>query len=406
MSLFSWLDYSEDDRRKMQEVIDLFRQRDTRDELGIGAIRDGFADSLFPGTSTIQTRARYFLFIPWMYRQLEERNVPSVKVADRARASEVTLIDALMDSPETHGVIGKDARRNLQRLPSAIYWNGLGAWGIRRVPLAQGTYHRSFDAFNDSRTRQRTRREGGELAERESTFWDANLPPAPPEFPRIASFALRSEDAAYLRDRVLVSHRESLLAFLLLCEQQVANVPFPWALPREIALPPTVLNVLHHARNFSESIHGAALLYNLMLAERASWEELTTHYRERLATWASLMEVRDQVFLGWSREAFWQSALLANARIAFPTRRFVDAWLDFALAPGAAHRIHEHAAARSLIEERESYLKGPLARLKNPEALALWRGESGAAQLVYRWPQASQIITDILHGLRQEVPHA
>ncbi len=39
------------------EVIDLFGEDDTRDELGLGTIRDGFADLLFPGTSTIQTRA-------------------------------------------------------------------------------------------------------------------------------------------------------------------------------------------------------------------------------------------------------------------------------------------------------------------------------------------------------------
>jgi hypothetical protein len=60
----SWVDFAEEDRREMAEVISLFRERDTRDELGIGVIRDALADLMFPGTSTIQTRARYFLFIP------------------------------------------------------------------------------------------------------------------------------------------------------------------------------------------------------------------------------------------------------------------------------------------------------------------------------------------------------
>jgi hypothetical protein len=63
-SSFSWLDYSEQHRRQMLDVIDLFREQETRDELGIGTVRDAFADALFPGTSTIQTRARYFLFVP------------------------------------------------------------------------------------------------------------------------------------------------------------------------------------------------------------------------------------------------------------------------------------------------------------------------------------------------------
>jgi hypothetical protein len=57
MSTFVWLDYSEGERRKMLDVVDLFREHDTRDELGIGSVRDAFADMLFPGTSTIMTRA-------------------------------------------------------------------------------------------------------------------------------------------------------------------------------------------------------------------------------------------------------------------------------------------------------------------------------------------------------------
>jgi len=32
MSVFVWLDYSERERRKMLEVVDLFREHDTRDE--------------------------------------------------------------------------------------------------------------------------------------------------------------------------------------------------------------------------------------------------------------------------------------------------------------------------------------------------------------------------------------
>ena len=63
MSSFLWLDYSERERRKMLEVIDLFKEHDTRDELGIGAVRDAFADQFFPGTSTIMTRARYFFLV-------------------------------------------------------------------------------------------------------------------------------------------------------------------------------------------------------------------------------------------------------------------------------------------------------------------------------------------------------
>lgn len=56
-SHFAWVDFSEEDRQRVLDVVRLFREQDTRDEIGIGIIRDAFADFFFPGTSTIQTRA-------------------------------------------------------------------------------------------------------------------------------------------------------------------------------------------------------------------------------------------------------------------------------------------------------------------------------------------------------------
>jgi len=53
------------------DVVKLFRERDTVDELGVGTARDAFSNYFFPGTSTIQTRAKYMLFIPWVYKKLE-----------------------------------------------------------------------------------------------------------------------------------------------------------------------------------------------------------------------------------------------------------------------------------------------------------------------------------------------
>ena len=97
-STFTWLDYSEHDRRRMADVISSSGEQDTRDELGVGSIRDGFADTLFPGTSTIQTRARYFLFVPWIYRDLERKKTESARMAQKARGRETSLIDALAKS--------------------------------------------------------------------------------------------------------------------------------------------------------------------------------------------------------------------------------------------------------------------------------------------------------------------
>ena len=64
-------DTSEHERRSVLELVSALNEPGTLDELGIGAIRGTIADTLFPGTGTIQTRARYFLFIPWILQMIE-----------------------------------------------------------------------------------------------------------------------------------------------------------------------------------------------------------------------------------------------------------------------------------------------------------------------------------------------
>lgn len=74
-STLAWIDHDAEARDRMERVLALFEERDIRDELGLGAIRDTFSDTLFPGTSTIQTRLRYFLVIPWVYERMEKDGV-------------------------------------------------------------------------------------------------------------------------------------------------------------------------------------------------------------------------------------------------------------------------------------------------------------------------------------------
>src|ERR1700681_1109047 len=121
MSAFVWLDCSEREHRKMLDVIDLFREHDTRDEFGIGSVRDAFADMLFPGTSTIMTRARYFLLVPWTYQRLEKQRVRSAEIAARAQGG-TGAVEPIERSDDNDGNIGKVAKNTPKRLPSSVYW--------------------------------------------------------------------------------------------------------------------------------------------------------------------------------------------------------------------------------------------------------------------------------------------
>ena len=67
-----WIDFSKNERNKVLNVLNLLSEAGTLDELGIAPIRDGYANLFFPGTSTIQTKAKYFLCIPYAFKDLEK----------------------------------------------------------------------------------------------------------------------------------------------------------------------------------------------------------------------------------------------------------------------------------------------------------------------------------------------
>jgi hypothetical protein len=400
-SSFTWLDYSEQDRRKMLDVISLFREQTTRDELGIGAIRDAFANLFFPGVSTIQTRARYFLFIPWIYQDLISRKTTSQQVGGKLRQQEVELINILAESADNDGTIGKVSRAALKRLPSSVYWYGLGSWGIYRYGgSSQQEYHQAFDRLNRS-SRRLQHNDDGEVLGLHSTEWDPQLPPSPPDFPNSASFRLTAAEADYLADHVSQRHPRSLLAHLVR-QPEPSKVAFPWQHPVLASLPPGLQEQLLHAQNFSELIHGAALLYNLMLAEAKPGTTLVESYRTGLQQWAAQLSARAETLQGWDRQAFWQLVNQQAGPVSLRTQSFVNQWFDLALEPDSAFSMAENAAARAQIHDREAALKGKQARLDNPRALELWLGDSGVAQLNFRWPTVSKIMNDILTGLAEK----
>lgn len=393
MSSFSWLSYSETERERTRDLISQFSERDTRDELGIGRIRDAFADLLFPGTTTIQTRAKYFLFVPWMYLDLEKRRIPSSDIEAKARRYEVQIIETLLRGDVPDGVIGRYAKGDLQRFPSNIYWAGLGEWDIRRFRGSQNEYHSSLDVYYELQQRAG---DGGNT-EKLHPNWDPGLPNPPDDFPKSAAIDLREEDAEYLRDRILQSVPESMLADLLREPELTGDSDYPWEYPHRNHLSDEVQERLYHARNFSEIIHGASLLYNLMLAKEATDEELIEKYSIELEDWVELVDARLTEYREWDLERFWEIVTNTSANTPERMQLFVDRWIE--IVTNTPEDLAERDAALQLIETRERRLKGRRARLQHRSALEQWGGEAGTAQLAYRWDIAKIHLEDIFVGL-------
>jgi hypothetical protein len=388
----------------MREVIDLFKEQDTIDELGIGAIRDAFADLLFPGLSTVQTRAKYFLFIPWVYQRVEAERIPSAKAGERARKYQIDLIYSLKNggAKSSEGVIGWDALGNLQRLPSAVYWSGLAVFGIRRFHGSAQEYHRSLDSYY-RRLKDHSSSDSSEIAERLQTNWVPDLPPPPENLWQTTTLELSGEEAGFLRDRINLHRPQSLLAaYLRNSDADIVSAPTPWDHPRATGLPNPTQVWLDHAHLFSDVMHGAPLLYNLMLAERAATVglsmgdvDLVDFYSGELEEWADLLTAREGALASWDLDEFWNIVRSTNARVPHPTHSFVSRWIGMT-QEGSKRLLSTSDDARLLIKDREVRLKGGRSRLNSHHALERWTGASGIAPLTYRWPVAQTMLRDIL----------
>ena len=130
-----WIDFSKEDRQKAFDVINLLSEQGAVDELGIGVIRDAFANYFFPGTSTIQTRAKYFLIVPYVLREAvdgrygKDANRVLRAIDSAEKDCGIRLLEA---DPKAEGVIGSRVLPKgwVARKPSDIYWNGIRTFGI------------------------------------------------------------------------------------------------------------------------------------------------------------------------------------------------------------------------------------------------------------------------------------
>jgi hypothetical protein len=109
------------------------------------------------------------------------------------------------------------------------------------------------------------------------------------------------------------------------------------------------------------------------------------------------------VLAQWDRKRFWELVRSVNPRITASTFEFINTWWDLGLT-GDAARLRDNSGARLLIRDRERRLKKSLARIDNPRAQELWTGDSGSAQLEFRWFISQRLLGDVFDGL--EAPDA
>ncbi|RMH67299.1 MAG: hypothetical protein D6683_17950 [Actinomyces sp.] len=397
-SSVGWLDHSVRDAERMRELLSAFADPQSIDNLGVGVVRDLISEQLFPGISTIQTRARYFFFVPWICQQLEERRVAPADFPRRYRAKELELIERLLAAGESDGVIGRRARRNVKRLAIDVYWGGLGRYRIRLIGGAISDYQHSLTSLYRRRDDDRDD-EGNALGEVVSA-WDRALPPAPPDFPDGVDLSLTADEATYLITQIRRTCPGTLLAELAGRDTAPLKGTHVWDLPRSW-IPDGQAELVRHAKLFAIGVQPVRATYNLLLArqtgdgarevEDGALREIDRYRDQRQRYGAELDEWVAHL------DAFWEVVDGAGTITGAHRERLERLLL----------RVHHHADViesdrelHELIVTTERALKGRLARLSSPRARAAWSGRPfGVGLLDYRWRPSRRILADIAAGV-------
>ncbi|USQ75662.1 DUF6361 family protein [Ornithinimicrobium cryptoxanthini] len=391
-SKLAWVDYSSAHRDEMDRLLDAFRDRGTVDELGIGTVRDTFSELLFPGTSTLHTRARYLLFVPWVVTSITSRRLPADRAGREMRQQEVRLIESLRAGDLDGGVIGRDARANLARMPSVVYWGALAAYDIKRCGHTIEQHLR----YAGERPLASVDEDDDPQHVRHVDPCFRQVPVPPDNWLKTTDFTLNRHEAEFLRDRINDTCRNRYLGWLV--QHGITGDPgIPWDDTLVVGLPPELLRGLAHAHRFSVLHEGGPILYNLLLARDKSWADGVDRYTELFLAWASYEETR-QAAGTWDGEDFWRCLSQARWRLNTSTRAYVDTWVGLVRE---GRDLTSDPAAEKLIRDRELRLKGRRSRFVNADALEAWEGGNGMGRMLYRWSETKQLVRDIHQGLER-----
>ena len=382
-----WVDFSKSDRDMVLSVLRQLTEPGAVDELGIGTIRDGFSDILFPGTSTIQTRAKYLFIVPYICSELERGGkLAPRQFIETLEQNELDLIDILAVNG-ADGVIGQRSRQTLRRKPSSIYWNALRTYGFLSEPVTLSEYaalsytKKTASELQKGLGKQKSKNEDDTTDDSDAgmsgaAFW--RVPAAKENWRDDLTIELTSNEAAYLRERItsMPGTRDSLLA-LVLRENRLDFTKyerFDEIDALQSLMSPEMLTDYRLARDFSRFVFGAQIRYNVIYS--GGQNELANKL------WERYLEERPTVSL---------SNVQARLGPRSNVMRFLKAFQS---------ALDSESELDNLIIGREKALKGSArAKLTNKELYQYDDNSVNMTPLVYRLPNVQRIVRDIFEGV-------
>ena len=393
---FGWIDFSEEQRDRVNSVINMLSIGGTVDELGIGTIRDSLADWMFPGVSTIQTRPKYFIIITEIFLNYLSKHFKKEKVLklETYLTDEEDRIMHLLAKNYNYkggdGVIGVNvARENgeLARKASFIYWNGIRIHGLIDTQLSRNEYAAAFDLSSN---------ENDENDDDVLDNFEHEIKIKAPKFDLIhdeIKMELTKNEADFLRDQFkdtqhVEKHDNNVLTEILKDKNRediiinAANFNEAAEVLRMVPdLPVKTKAILRMALDFDLLTHGAHIRYNMLLHKKAG----SLSFEDNWHNWLEELEV-SRAHL----EAFDFNIVFSEiaTRVDAKTKIFLKSWQEEVLKTPMDYELLDKMVFRQEINKKGAKAK---LTLKDGE----YNTWVGVNRLGYRFNIVKNIINDL-----------
>ena len=391
-----WIDFSKSERNKVLSVLELLSEQGTLDELGIAPIRDGFSELFFPGTTTIQTRAKYFFIVPYALRDLElgkeTNSAKALRELDQIEQDCGKIF--LKNNPGIDGIIGSRALASggwVKQAPSRIYWAGLRKYGfflngeltlpeyVRVVCALKAEKANTLslgnrnDKTNDDKDHDD--QDAGSVAG--IRFWD--IPTYRFDWREKLSMELTQEEGAFLKKKIVSRYPDSMLAYVL--ENHVDEF-FHCSSFQELKsiihlFPDKMQKDYYLALQFSDFLEAINVKYNLIISDEKN--------AEAVRIWNEMQDSLDE------RASVDLTRIVNRLKVYNPDLvRFLSEAKDAMLA-------HDETKLNNAIVHRERSLKTSRAKVLHPGEFddEAWYG---IGALDYRFYRTKTILADIVES--------
>ncbi|MDE7088757.1 MAG: hypothetical protein K2O54_01420 [Prevotella sp.] len=371
------------------QVLKMTSESVALDELGIGRIRDAFANRMFPGISTLQKHTKYFSLMPQVYRRATEKryNRLSEVNAEIVRLERIMTKNLYEGSDIKWGItgsdtIGKGTGSYVKYDPAYIYNSGLQTFEILRSPQVENLIYSASKALHNAPKKLKSDDEemADDAADKAGLFQFCSFPTVDYDFTKACSLDLTTADRDFIIDHILNAKacQKTLLRYLV--DNPNLAIPKEFEHLGACALPEDLVELQDLARRFADFIYMVHIRYNYIYSDYQD-EEMREEFMQLL-------------------QAYQQSgtdidAVLAAVTICENSGKLFCKEIAHHIAAGD---IVENGLLDQTIVNRERRVKGSRRKIGNPAYKYDKKNRIHYYKLTYRWETVRQFMDELRKG--------